>query len=835
MINAAEGRLTASQADLGMGAVAYKHGSDGGPSFQDFPSWQSGSHEQYHITQIYRAYLGGMRLMSAMAVHNQGLEYGMGWVRCNDRGLPTVDTTPDWTVIKAHVRAMRQLAELNRSWMEIAYTPAEARRIIRANKLAVVLGTEVPQLGLDDDGDPATQVHALEALGIRQVILVHGMDNYLGGTALFQDLYNSVNDWLYRPVRTRDRVETLSGGFDWRIYPASFYQVTTSASPPVLTLPVDEPIEMTEPILFRLGNPLRLVLSDIDPRPPSYQFIQGSRFGPMHPLVSTHPINESAQNPYGDYVGGHRNVRGLTGRGAEFVERLMQHGMLVDLAHMSDATLANVYDVADSACPSYPLMISHAHFRPLALQIDYSDLASAFVNDTGKDVRDDMMATPPKPSMSECIRDHSLCNKSVLNKAKEAAHHAQLGPGTTIRQNLPREYDIASSEIQQVRERNGVIGPFLGQGALDPHAPALEHGLPGGLTTLPLPLNCAGSSQGFAAALLFANARMKGKGGIGFASDYTFTVSEGARFGPAACASGYLGAGASSGSGAQLLEVLLDPDQYRFDEQKDAVNYSPGAKTCVDGQPKMADVACGSNAPIDPYVMGDRTYDFNVDGFAQYGLVPDMLQDVANQLHDARHVALDQLFNAANAYLEMWSAARAMSRCEADGLCPEVVFPPDPQCSGALDGVRAECGNSCPCAWNRGAPLHELQEVMGACDTGQIITLPVMDPSGSEPTALEYEQRRTSLADPGNLTEQGDWAVYRIQPGQTWKCGSSAPRTIGCPTAANYVKIRRILDTTVSRFTDRCDYQPLPPENGNRSVLFQCLVAPKASTGGVHP
>jgi microsomal dipeptidase-like Zn-dependent dipeptidase len=818
MINAAEGRLAPSIDDLNAFKLAYEHGSKGGPSFENFPDFRAGAHEQYHISQIHRAYLGGLRLMSALAIHNRGLEYGAGWVRCGDNGRPTVDTTSDWTVIRAHARAMKQLAQLNREWMEIAYSPADARRIIKENKLAVVLGVEVPQLGDDEDGSPAEQVRDLESLGIRQVVLVHGMDNLLGGTAIFQDLYNSVNDWMYRPQRFRDRVETLSGITIWTQFPATFFDVTSRPSPPVTSLPYDEPIESTEPIVYRLANPERVVLSDLFPRPPSYPFF-GNRFGDMHPLVSTTPLFEKEQNLYDERAGGHRNTRGLTGRGAEFVQRLMQRGMLIDLAHMSDATLANTYDVAEGACGAYPLMISHAHFRPLAMKVDYSDLASDFTSLTAGRVRTALVAN--REAMDACVHHNEKCDDFVRDTALQFARRAPR-PGTTSRENLPREYDVPSSEIQQVRQRDGVIGVFLGQGALD--AASFGPGnLPGGLQTLPVPLDCAGSSQGLGAALLFANARMKGKGALGIASDFTFTTSMVPRFGPHACA-GYMAGGASSQSGAQLLETLVDPDHYRFGAQKDAVNYaSPKIATCADGVAKSPGMACGANAPLEPSVMGDRTYDFNVDGFAHYGLVPDVLQDVANQLHEGRHLALDPLFRSADAYLEMWRAARRLSDCEANGLCPEPDRSPDPQCLGT-PVERPECGYSCPCGWNHGAPLQELAEVHGACDPGKPITFPA-ERQGVAPQ-LKYQQRRTDPRTAGDLSWQGDWAIYKIPAGQTWQCGGGPARALGCPAAANYVKVRRLLDTTVSRFTERCDEPPLPPEDGNRSVLFQCLLGP---------
>src|SRR5262249_44634521 len=153
------------------------------PSYRDFPHHERGAHQQYHITQMHRAYLGGLRLMTALAIHNRGLEYGVGWGTCSPEGNPTGETTSELDVVRAHAEAMRELADLNRDWMQIAYTPEQARAIIRQNKLAVVLGVEVPGLGATDD--VAGQVKELDELGIRQVVIVHGMDNDLGGTALF--------------------------------------------------------------------------------------------------------------------------------------------------------------------------------------------------------------------------------------------------------------------------------------------------------------------------------------------------------------------------------------------------------------------------------------------------------------------------------------------------------------------------------------------------------------------------------------------------------------------------------------------------------------------------
>jgi hypothetical protein len=508
--------------------------------------------------------------------------------------------------------------------------------------------------------------------------------------------------------------------------------------------------------------------------------------------------------------------------------------MLLDIAHMSDATLRTMYDVTGHACASYPLLVSHVRFRRLALKTDYSDRVDDLVTRTNAAVRADLLKGI---EMSACIQGHG-CDAFVFSEALKTSRQApQLGNGTVNRENLAREFDIASSELQQIRGRRGAVGVFMGQGPIDTSVFGQDtspsnRALPYGLDVLPITDDCAGSSKGLAAALIYANARMQGRAGIGLASDFTLVSNTVPRFGPNACA-GYLGAGASSSSAAQLLETLMDPGHYDF-RQSDGVTYTSGVKTCTAGGAHS--ISCGANVPMVPDAMGSRTYDFNVDGLAQYGLLPDLLQDVANVLHDARGFALDPVFESADSYIDMWERARRVSGCEARGTCPDPGRARDPQCLGAVE-PRPECGMSCPCGWNRGAPLQEIGEVKGMCDPGRRIGFPMVGPAGQPMlTSPVYSQH---AADPGqsggDITRQGDWAVFPIGGQQTWTCGDDRPKSLGCPVGANWVKVRRTLDTTVSTFVDRCDYQPLPPEAGNRRVEFLCLVGPPATFRGIAP
>jgi hypothetical protein len=70
----------------------------------------------------------------------------------------------------------------------------------------------------------------------------------------------------------------------------------------------------------------------------------------------------------------------------------------------------------------------------------------------------------------------------------------------------------------------------------------------------------------------------------------------------------------------------------------------------------------GGNAgsPLTRCVAGTYGFDYNFDGFAHYGLLPDLLQDLTN-IGLAPNI-MNDLFNSAEAYLRIWETCRAHSR-----------------------------------------------------------------------------------------------------------------------------------------------------------------------------
>ncbi len=59
-----------------------------------------------------------------------------------------------------------------------------------------------------------------------------------------------------------------------------------------------------------------------------------------------------------------RNVKGLSDDGRELVSAMMDRGMLVDAAHMSEQSVRDTYDLA-VANAYYPIYLSHGHFREI--------------------------------------------------------------------------------------------------------------------------------------------------------------------------------------------------------------------------------------------------------------------------------------------------------------------------------------------------------------------------------------------------------------------------------------------------------------------------------------
>jgi microsomal dipeptidase-like Zn-dependent dipeptidase len=286
-----------------MTGIAHQH--EGWPNYRDWPQARSIMHQQMHISWIRRAYQGGLRLLFASVTDSETLS--MLWHRFHSAPRPSHDPNHDYESARKQLRFIRELASCNDEWMEVVTSPAQARQVIGQNRLAVILSLEMDTLTVE-------QIIALKnEFGVRQVTPIHLADNTFGGVAVYNDAFNTSNQYL-------------NGGF---------FQVQSHPS-----------------LSFRLSHPQLLYYLTGDP------FTGGDIL--KHGAMELVPLGaaEYAALRYPTDVG-HRNVRGVD---QARLRMLMQHGLLIDLAHMSEYSQDQALALAEHF--RYPVMNSHTGLRP---------------------------------------------------------------------------------------------------------------------------------------------------------------------------------------------------------------------------------------------------------------------------------------------------------------------------------------------------------------------------------------------------------------------------------------------------------------------------------------
>lgn len=310
-------------------SLTESEGSDYGgyPDFQSWPRHTTVIHQQMYKDAVQNAFLCGLKLIVASAVNSELL------ADLYDNGNP-IDTS-DETSILSQLAGMKAFATQCGDWMQIVYSPEEARAVIGQGKLAVVLAIECDSIvggTMRRDGqlDPAN-VDAIVAKwwnqGVRLINPVHLVDNALGGTAIYDDRFNLSNHYLFRKYG-----KNLAQPWWWQAEAAW---------------------GGTADVRFLLGanRDNDLLINFYNQGYPEYMKSLG--------LV------------------GHVNSLGLSAAGDAFVQSMMNRGMLVDVEHMSSRMLDAVLGVAEQR--SYPLVSSHTGFRGLAVDRPTGPGAPTFV------------------------------------------------------------------------------------------------------------------------------------------------------------------------------------------------------------------------------------------------------------------------------------------------------------------------------------------------------------------------------------------------------------------------------------------------------------------------
>lgn len=201
-----------------------------------------------------------------------------------------------------------------------------------------------------------------------------------------------------------------------------------------------------------------------------------------------------------------------------------------------------------------------------------------------------------------------------------SGHTGLLGPNMGQGRD---EYQKTDSQLEIIRRSGGMISLLLNQG------------IPGRIRQWADPVthdsvanNCPESTKTWAQAYLYAVNRMGGAGSaaIGMASDQSLFAWLGPRFGKAGCS-----------------------------------QRGPGTQTdTLDYPITVHDEATGRDTSFMPSIAGTRVFDFNVDGFAHIGMLPDFLQDLKNI--GVTEAQLSPLYHSAEAYISMWEKAERSGR-----------------------------------------------------------------------------------------------------------------------------------------------------------------------------
>jgi microsomal dipeptidase-like Zn-dependent dipeptidase len=299
------------------------HSPDGPPDFSHWPNWDDTMHQQQYYKWMQRAYKGGLRLMVMQAVNNEiscrlslSVREGFG---CTD--MPAVDR---------QLQATRDLEEFiddqyggpGEGWFRIVYTPEEARAAIRSGKMAVVLGIEVDALfDCYPDNPDCTEEHIREELesyydeGVRHVFPLHMHDNAFGGAALYHWLWPWANLLTTGNLMVIEPCGLLPAGPQQYDY----IPLQESGDPPA-------------------GYPLwlRIVVSSLN-----------SMAGVVFAIIDENP-----------QFAAWCNARDLTSKGDFLIREMMAQKYIIDVDHMSLATLNEVLDLAEEN--SYPLISGHS-------------------------------------------------------------------------------------------------------------------------------------------------------------------------------------------------------------------------------------------------------------------------------------------------------------------------------------------------------------------------------------------------------------------------------------------------------------------------------------------
>jgi hypothetical protein len=305
----------------------------GFPIFDTWPQWNDITHQKMWWEWIRRARDGGQRVMVALAVNNRLLGEAVqansnGWAYPPAPGYPGDGPTDDLHSGDMQVAEIKAFVARHPDFMEVAYTSADLERIARSNRIAIVLGVELDNIGnlLDLNNVPPAGQDAIKRAaipgaiqhlydeGVRYVLPIHVIDNLFGGTAVYQPIFNLAD---YRENK-------------------HYWALECAPVPPAV--PPGDVID--------------------------FQFNTYNANSALAPLINA--LHWSFVPNPSPQCSGHRNMVGLDQTyGVLAIKEFMRRGMIVDVDHMSTRAVDQVLSLAETI--PYPINSGHNGLRRMSV------------------------------------------------------------------------------------------------------------------------------------------------------------------------------------------------------------------------------------------------------------------------------------------------------------------------------------------------------------------------------------------------------------------------------------------------------------------------------------
>ena len=317
------------------------HDPVGWPTFKDWPSPESLTHESGYYKWLERSWRDGQRIFVNLLVENEVLCVLYPNIANPTANVPGVTKNcNDMDQVRFQAQQTHALQDYidaqwggpGKGWFRIVDTPQDARRIVNEGKLAVILGTEtsdifncskglaatdlLDQLGIDTpltctDEDLDAGLDELYDLGVRQMVITHKFDNAFGGAK---------GDGGFNGIATNLGNFLITGSF-FRMKPCPDGLGPDNAQLGANDIPNDQLAQLVGTIGGAVSTlPLPIAL----------------------PLVY----------PYGEQC----NDRHLTELGDHMIRKMVERDMLIDVDHFNAQSRSDVLDILEEL--HYPGVIS---------------------------------------------------------------------------------------------------------------------------------------------------------------------------------------------------------------------------------------------------------------------------------------------------------------------------------------------------------------------------------------------------------------------------------------------------------------------------------------------